>query len=71
MPLVINSLGGTHTHTHTHARTHTYMHTNVEDKSNFKKPFVCWLQVSVPGLTITSYISESLLSGIVYWLEIY
>jgi len=31
MPLVINSLGGGHTH----------MHTDITDKSNFKKPVVC------------------------------
>jgi len=34
MPLVINSLGGGHTHTCTHARTNT----DIMDKSNFKKP---------------------------------
>ena len=33
-PLVINNLGGGHTHTHTHTNTHT----NVRGQSNFKKP---------------------------------
>jgi len=32
--LVINSLGGGH--------THTYMHTDIVDKSNFKKPVMHW-----------------------------
>ena len=37
-PLVINSLGGghTHTHKHTHANTHTFA-----DRSNSKKPGAC------------------------------
>ena len=54
LPLVINALGGghTHAHRHTHTDTHTYTHAhtftrthnipNVMDKSNFKKPSVCW-----------------------------
>ena len=28
-PLVINSLGGTHTHTHTHTHTYTHTHTHI------------------------------------------
>ena len=36
MPLVIDSLEGGKTHTHTHIQTH--MHTDIIDKSNFKKP---------------------------------
>ena len=36
MPLVINSLGGAHTHKHTH--THTYRHPH---RNNFKKPGEC------------------------------
>ena len=41
MPLVINSLGGRHTHIckHTHANTHT--HTDDLQRINFKKPSVC------------------------------
>jgi len=43
MPLVINSLGGGHTHTHTHTHAHTcaHTHTDIADKSNFKKPGAC------------------------------
>ena len=37
MLLVINSLGGGHTHTHTHTYKHTYIQTFL-DKSNSKKP---------------------------------
>ena len=39
-PLVINSLGGGHTHTH--ANTHTRIQT-FADRSNSKKPGVCRL----------------------------
>ena len=43
-PLVINSLGGRHTHTHarTHAHTHTHTHTSIHLHINdSKKPAVC------------------------------
>ena len=44
MPLVINSLGGGHTHTN----THTYRHPH---RNNFKKPGAHWPKADVPGLT--------------------
>ena len=40
-PLVINDLGGGHTHTHTHAHTHTHTQAHIQtfvDRSNSKKP---------------------------------
>ena len=45
---VIYSLGDGYTHTHAHAYTHTYTytytqrHTDVVDKSNFKRPDALW-----------------------------
>ena len=42
IPLVINSIGGGHTHTHTHTNTHTNTHTYRRlNTNNFKKPGVC------------------------------
>ena len=41
-PLVINSLGGRHTHANTHTHTHTHMHTDNLYRINFKKPGTRW-----------------------------
>ena len=45
-PLVINSLGGRHTHTYTHTHAHTHTHTNthtdIRRQSNSKKPGMRW-----------------------------
>ena len=41
MPLVINSLGGGHTHTHTHTHTHKHTHKHTyrrPHRNNYKKP---------------------------------
>ena len=63
MPLVINSLGGGHTHkdthtkthTHTHKNTHTHRHTDTQayrcsHRNNFRKPGAHRPAVGAPGL---------------------
>ena len=47
IPLVINSLGGGHTHTYTHTSKHT--HTDYPHRINFKKPGERRPQAGMPG----------------------
>ena len=57
MPLVINSLGRTHTHTHTYTR----MHTDNPHKINFKKPGAPTCGRHAPGLKIYKIVGKILL----------
>ena len=66
-PLVINSLGGRHTHTRKHTHTHTRIQT-FKDRTNSKKPGALACGWCTPGLKIQqlhSYIYQKpLITGI-------
>ena len=55
MPLVINSLGGRHTHT----QTHTCTHTDDPHRINFKKPGALVCGRRTPGLKVCNRTSDS------------
>ena len=50
---------GANAHTHTqHSIAHAYTHTDVSDKSNFKKPDASWLKADAPGLKSITYVTS-------------